>query len=317
MLIGKEGIIGWVAQHGEPLLANDVSAEPRYIPDDPRLLPDTGAELAVPLMVEGEVLGVVDVQSTEKGAFGQDDVFMMRTLADQVAVAVSSARAYEAQQEEAWVTTVMLQVADATSQADGVAEVLDAAVRVTAMLAGVESCIIWLLNEELDTFYYAADFGLKKDPPAAGSPDLDVSLRFAPGQWPALDRLRLDKVPRVLDSPSGAVSRDLPAGLPRLVPGDTLILLPMLNQGTVFGVMGVSLTREHGPALDERRLAMLSGIAHQVAAAVDNSRLASRATGRGLGLHRASAGRRRSQPFSAHRYHAGPGGPTYAIAGRC
>ncbi len=59
----EEGIIGWVAQHGEPLLANDVSAEPRYIPDDPRLLPDTRAELAVPLTVEGEVLGVLDVQS--------------------------------------------------------------------------------------------------------------------------------------------------------------------------------------------------------------------------------------------------------------
>ena len=44
MHIGREGIIGWVAQHGEPLLANDVSAEPLYIPDDPRLLPDTRAD---------------------------------------------------------------------------------------------------------------------------------------------------------------------------------------------------------------------------------------------------------------------------------
>jgi len=50
MRIGQEGIIGWVAQHGEYLLANDVSVEPRYIPDDPRLLPDTRAELAAPLI---------------------------------------------------------------------------------------------------------------------------------------------------------------------------------------------------------------------------------------------------------------------------
>ena len=65
MNIGREGIVGWVAEHGELLLANDVSLEPRYIPDDPRLLPDTRAELAVPLIVEGEVLGVLDVQSTQ------------------------------------------------------------------------------------------------------------------------------------------------------------------------------------------------------------------------------------------------------------
>jgi len=91
--IGQEGIIGWVAQHGKPLLVNDVSLEPRYIPDDPHLLPETRAELAVPLTVEGEVLGVLDVQSSHTGAFGQDDLFVLRTLADQVAVAVNSATA--------------------------------------------------------------------------------------------------------------------------------------------------------------------------------------------------------------------------------
>ncbi len=108
--IGVEGIIGWVAQHGEPLLVNDVSQEPRYIPDDPRLLPDTRAELAVPLRIEDEVIGVLDVQSTVRGAFGPNDLFILSTLADQVAVAINSARAYEAQREEAWVTTVLLQV---------------------------------------------------------------------------------------------------------------------------------------------------------------------------------------------------------------
>ena len=47
----------------------------------------------------------------------------------------------------------------------------------------------------------------------------------------------------------------------------------MLNKGQVFGVMGASFSRERMPAPDERRLALLGGIAHQVAAAVDNSRL--------------------------------------------
>ena len=130
MRIGEEGIIGWVAQHGEPLLVNDVSLEPRYCPDDPRLLPDTHAELAMPLLVEGDVVGVLDVQSTEIGAFGENDTFILGMLADQVAAAVNTARAFEAQREEAWVTTVMLQVAEVTSQADSVEAVLDAAVRV-------------------------------------------------------------------------------------------------------------------------------------------------------------------------------------------
>jgi len=265
--IGQEGIIGWVARHGEPLLANDVSAEPLYIPDDPRLLPDTRAELAVPLIMEGEVLGVLDVQSTRTGAFGPDDLFVLTTLADQVAVAVNSARAYEAQQEEAWLTTVMLQVAEAIGQADGVGEVLDAAVRVIAMLAGVDSCTIWLWDDDFEAFCYGADFGLK-----AGELDPATALRFRPGDWLALDRLRAGKKPVVI--PAAAADTDLPQPLRAICPGDTVVLLPMLNKGRVFGVMGVSLMQERAPGLNERRLAMLSGTAHQVAAAADNSRLA-------------------------------------------
>lgn len=267
MNIGREGIIGWVAQHGEPLLVNDVSIEPRYIPDDPRLLPDTRAELAVPLIVEGEVLGVLDVQSTRLNAFGQDDLFVLRTLADQVAVAVNSARAYQAQREEAWVTTVLLQVAAATSQATTMADVLDVATRLTAMLAGVEAVIIWLWDEELAAFHYAASFGLCLDEPV----DHKLALRFLAGQWPALDTLRAGGAPVVIATRQGDA---LPSELVLYCPGDTLVLLPMLTKGQVFGVLGAGISSELAPALDERRLAMLTGIAHQIAAAVDNSRLA-------------------------------------------
>ena len=268
MRIGEEGIIGWVAQHGEPLLVNDVSLEPRYTPDDPRLLPDTHAELAMPLLVEGEVVGVLDVQSTEVGAFGENDTFILSMLADQAAAAVNTARAFEAQREEAWVTTVMLQVAEVTSQADSVEAVLDAAVRVTAMLAGVASCTIWLWDDEYQAFQYGASYGLW---PAEGlDADPAVALRFFAGDWPALDHLRAVKSAVV----SAAGEFDMPELMRLLCPGGAVALLPMLNKGAVFGVLGVSFGQDGGAQPSEHRLSMLSGIAHQVAATVDNSRLA-------------------------------------------
>ena len=234
--VGREGIIGWVAQHGEPLLANDVSAEPRYIPDDPLLLPDTHAELAVPLLLEGVAVGVLDVQSAQRDAFDDEDVFILRTLADQVAVAVSSARAYEAQRQEAWVTTVLLQVAEWTSQASDMAGVLEAAVRVTAMLAGVESSLIWLWEDDQECFDYAASFGLLLDADARP----EVALRFPAGAWPALDWLREQHAPMVI----GRDSAELPAFLADSCSGDTIALLPMVNKGQVFGVLGVSRSGE-------------------------------------------------------------------------
>jgi signal transduction histidine kinase len=94
-----EGIIGWVAEHGKPLTAGDVSREPRYIAAD--VLPDTKSEMAVPIKAASEILGVLDVESVELGAFDEIDLFTAETLADQVAIAVENARLYRETREMA------------------------------------------------------------------------------------------------------------------------------------------------------------------------------------------------------------------------
>lgn len=95
----SQGIIGWVASHGEKILANEVSLEPRYI----SLIADrteTQAELCVPIKVAGQTVGVLDIQSPQLNAFGQNDVLAMETLMDQIAVAIENARLYQAVQQE-------------------------------------------------------------------------------------------------------------------------------------------------------------------------------------------------------------------------
>lgn len=89
-----QGIVGWVARHGQRLLANDVSAEPRYVNLYPGVIP-TRSELSVPIRVGEEVLGILDVQSPELNAFDENDVMVMETLVSQIAVAIENARLYE------------------------------------------------------------------------------------------------------------------------------------------------------------------------------------------------------------------------------
>ncbi|MDY7075518.1 MAG: PAS domain S-box protein [Chloroflexota bacterium] len=91
--VGEESICGWAAANREPLLANDVSQEPRYYP----VAAPTGtrSELAVPIQLKGRVIGVLDVQSTELDGFDADDLFTLQTLADQVAVALENAELYQ------------------------------------------------------------------------------------------------------------------------------------------------------------------------------------------------------------------------------
>jgi len=86
-----QGMVGWVARHGETLLANDVDAEPHYVNLYPDLVP-TRSELSVPIKASGEILGVLDIQSPRLNDFDESDVMVMETLADQIAVAIENAR---------------------------------------------------------------------------------------------------------------------------------------------------------------------------------------------------------------------------------
>jgi PAS domain S-box-containing protein len=93
------GMVGWAGLHGETLLANDVDAEPHYVNLYADVIP-TRSELSVPIQMGEEVVGVLDIQSPQLNAFDENDVIVMETLADQIAVAIENARLYEAIQQE-------------------------------------------------------------------------------------------------------------------------------------------------------------------------------------------------------------------------
>ncbi|HMA38087.1 MAG TPA: GAF domain-containing protein, partial [Chloroflexia bacterium] len=90
---GGVGLIGWVATHGRTLVANDVAAEPRFYQVAPEETP--GAEVVAPLIHQGTIIGVLDVESTTRDSFQASDVQMLETLADQLAVALAQARLVE------------------------------------------------------------------------------------------------------------------------------------------------------------------------------------------------------------------------------
>lgn len=95
--IGQTGIVGYVAGAGLPRIALDTGADAIYFnnPD----LPETRSEMTLPLIRNGnEIIGVLDVQSREPNAFSQEDVRILSTLADQVAVAIENSRLFEVQE---------------------------------------------------------------------------------------------------------------------------------------------------------------------------------------------------------------------------
>ncbi len=91
--VGEQGIVGTVTRTGSPRIALDVGKDAVYFNN--LELPETHSEMAVPIKSGDHIVGALDVQSTEKGAFANDDVQMLSLLANQVSLAIENARLFE------------------------------------------------------------------------------------------------------------------------------------------------------------------------------------------------------------------------------
>jgi GAF domain-containing protein len=91
--VGETGIVGYVTSTGKARVALNTGHDTIFFnnPD----LPDTHSEIALPLKIGNEIIGALDVQSTEANAFGQEDISILTTLADEVSIAIQNARQAE------------------------------------------------------------------------------------------------------------------------------------------------------------------------------------------------------------------------------
>ena len=97
LAIGSKSIIGYVSANGETLVTNDVNASPLYVPHP--LLPETHAEMTLPLRIGSQIIGVLDIQTLKAHAFTKEDANVLSILTDQIAIAIENARAYELAQQ--------------------------------------------------------------------------------------------------------------------------------------------------------------------------------------------------------------------------
>ena len=98
--IGSQSVIGRTTLSNEPVLINDTEKEPGHAFNP--LLPETRAELALPMQLQTEtetrVMGALDVQSEEPMAFSPTDVQALQALANQLAVAIRNAQLFDSQE---------------------------------------------------------------------------------------------------------------------------------------------------------------------------------------------------------------------------
>lgn len=253
--LNTEGIISWVASHGEPLLVNDVGKVPSFQFD--LLLADTRAELAVPLRVGDRVLGVLDVQSDRMNAFDRSDLFVLQALGDQVAVAIENARLFDETQQRLAEVSTLYTVAQQTTTSLDLNEVLENIVSIIKRVLACRGCCIFLVDQKTQELSIRAASGLSE-------------------KW--RDEARL----KVGEGISGQVAA---TGRPIYIPDThshpgfiffdptvrSLLAVPMITKDRVIGTLSIDDTKVDAFTDDDGRL--LSIAAAQAAVAIENAQL--------------------------------------------
>jgi len=143
MKVGQ-GLVGAAVAEGQPLLVNDVHADPRYFD----AVPGTNSELVVPLRRKGRVIGALNLLSDTAGQFTEDDEAILRQFAAHVAVGIENARLFEHEREYTATLETLAEVAREFGAILNLDELLTRIANLTKRVIDYRTFGILLVNED-------------------------------------------------------------------------------------------------------------------------------------------------------------------------
>jgi signal transduction histidine kinase len=150
-----EGITGWVARHGKPALVNDVSQDARYV----AVRRGVKSELAVPLEVNGETRGVLNMDSDRPDAFSADDQELLQELAVQAAKVIQNTWLYEQLRLKVHLFESLASVSRTINSTLNLDEALRAITREACELMRARMCSLMMLDHDREWLDLRASHG--------------------------------------------------------------------------------------------------------------------------------------------------------------
>lgn len=220
------------------------------------------SSIAAPLHIGDQPLGVLSLAHPTPGRYGGEALSMVETFASYAAVAIQNQRLYAASQEQAWLSTVMLQVAEACQAANSVEDLLATTARLTPLLVGVRQCALFQWEKSRQTFVLKAGYGI----------DLDaLQKNFQEETAPAFKQLRELNTTVFIQNPASELNLASIAYNPTC---DTILMLPLQVREEVLGAYLVvhQDTSKTGvrQAFNPQIYSILKGISRQASISLEN-----------------------------------------------
>ncbi|NDJ55167.1 MAG: GAF domain-containing protein [Chloroflexi bacterium] len=253
-----QGITGRAIRSKEAVLVNDVRSDPTYF----RIFPDGQSELAVPIMLDEQCLGVINIESIDRGAFNRSHVSFVANLAEHAAIAIENARLFEDTRRRADEFAALRNIAVELLYATDVNSALHMIAWEAVRRTDAKNIHLYLYDQSNDSLSFGAS--------VLASGDIDVEI--AP---PRPDGLTM-RVARsgeriVIDDPeqhrlmNPADDEDVPRDF-QVIAG-----IPIKRSDEVIGVFTISFDQPH---IDENLWRFLDLLSAQVAVAIINAQLA-------------------------------------------
>lgn len=272
--VGSKSIVGYVTGSGESLIVNDTSRDATYYANP--LLPETRAEVAIPLKVGARILGALDVQSNKPFSFSSEDISVLRILADQLAVAVINSELFAETQEHLSQHRLLHHVTTAAASGTTLDEAINSAAQGLQVTLGGDRVAVLLVDKEKKILTVKALAGYSEE-----VKQLEIPFGEGVTGWVAVHQQlqRINDVtqdPRYIEVGSNVRSE---------------LAIPLSYRGELLGVLNVESDKTGAYSEnDEELLGTLGGslaaimanarLLEQIRHQVDNDRLLYEVTGK-------------------------------------
>lgn len=263
------GISGLAAESRRVVASPDVSADPNIIKTEAvhHWIAAVGhySALAVPLIVNDVVVGVLTVSGERGRVFDADDARLAQTFADQAALALANARLYAESTQRRAEAEELARLARTLTESLDVAEVAQRTADSVLPLFRAQSSIVWLLQPDGSLITLAFGGRLRERFPLGHvqPPGVGIMGRAVVEGGPVMTADALADEATLVSDDLAATLRDL---------GDSAVLaVPMRAKGVIIGALGIADRR--GRVFTDADAALLQAFADQATLALENARL--------------------------------------------